>query len=165
MLDSYISPFIDNIRSVLGIDDIELLEDTVIESEVYELRLEESLADIHTELLSDFNTLKVLASPTTDEAAVVRGVKLYSVYAIADMLCDSLPIFSPRTIGDGKAFKTRYSNDPYKATMERIKVAADSYKSKMIAAYNTYKGTSIVTGSIPVPIGNAVPDIDIVTNA
>lgn len=108
----------DEIRSVLGVEDDELL-DVTIEQPVYLTNLLEDMYEVSPEVENLFETISNTSTPTPLESRFLRVLSSFATYSVARQFTSSLPMFAPRSIGDGKATMSRFA-DPYKETIKRI---------------------------------------------
>lgn len=106
--------------------------------------------------------LALSTTPSDLELRFKQATSLFATYAVAKQLTVSLPLFSPKEIGDGKAHMTRYAQDPYKATIDAVLSEYEKTRNRLVAAYNAVKLTtteaptlrtyfsSVLSGSDPV---------------
>lgn len=116
MISKYTS--YDEVRSVLGVEDDEL-SDSTLALGVYYNHLLEALGDVNPLVVSLFDEVGELPDKTPTQERFLRLVRTFSTYAVAKQFTTSLPMFAPRSIGDGKATMSRFPN-PYKETIEGI---------------------------------------------
>lgn len=116
MLSAYTS--YNEVRSVLGVEDDELLDET-LDLPVYLTNLLEDLSDTHPRTVEIYENVLQLVDPSPLEQRFKRIISLFSTYSVAKQLTTSLPMFAPRSIGDGKATMSRFL-DPYKDTIAKI---------------------------------------------
>jgi len=152
------------IRAALGIDDVEL-PDNVLELEMYRLNLNAEIQAVDSTLEAKFVVVKdiVEASRTTDQQGLFIATSLFALYAVALHLTESLPIFSPKTISDGKANISRYSDSPYKETIAAIKARYAARKTALEEALATYDGTTATAAGLPNYMGVSTLETDPVT--
>lgn len=126
----------DEVRSALGVNDIEL-KDTVLGLPVYEMGLVRELNRLSTSLNAAFSTiqLKDTSTRTTAEATLYDSIRLFSVYAVAKQVGVALANFAPKDIGDGKATISRYAGEPFRAVLENIDQYYQSLRLEVRAAY------------------------------
>jgi len=137
----------DDIRAALGVAELEL-KDTTLSLSLYGNNLASEFDQIDPTLTTVFVALPAAGSQTAEEKSFALYVQLFATYAVAKQLTVSLPLFSPKEIGDGKATMTRYAVDPYKATINGINVQYESFKSKLAAAFDA---VSLVTADVVAP--------------
>ena len=116
MISKYTS--YDEVRSVLGVEDDELLDETLA-LPVYYSHLQEEILDINPRAEELFDMISELDDPTPVQLRYIRVMGMFATYAVAKQLTSSLPMFAPRSIGDGKATMSRFL-DPYKDTIKKI---------------------------------------------
>lgn len=124
----------DDIRAALGVASAEL-KDSTLSLGLYSNNLESEFAQIGSTLATDFSALPVEASRTDLQKTFARYVQLFATYVVAKQLTPSLPLFSPKEIGDGKATMTRYTLDPYKVTIQGVNAQYETYKALLITAF------------------------------
>ena len=108
----------DEVRSVLGVEDDEL-GDSTLGLGVYYNHLLEMFEDINPTLVQLYDEVDGTPGKTPLQERFLRLVQTFATYAVAKQLTLSLPMFAPRSIGDGKATMSRFPN-PYKETIEGI---------------------------------------------
>ena len=108
----------DEVRSVLGVEDDELLDETLA-LPVYLNLLLEDLMDVNINTEKMFDDISGEDDPTPLQLRFLRLVGTFSTYSVARHLTTSLPMFAPRSLGDGKATMSRFL-DPYKDTIKKI---------------------------------------------
>ena len=135
----YTSP--EDIRAVLGVDDIELSDDTLALS-IYEMQVRLDLEDISDSLSDDYLAAAALPSDTRSalEQKLVELTQLFSAYSVSKNLLTSLKMFGPKRITDGRAEVERF--DP----MAEIKLGILSnysvIRDKLIAVYASLGNTT-----------------------
>lgn len=133
----------DDIRAALGVS-TEELEDATLSLAVYEHNLGLELDKVHEDLTDAFLEANSKDSRTKQEERLVRATSLFATYAVALHLTASLPLFSPKEIGDSKAHLTRYTNDPYQVTTQRVADLYERYRSEVSGAYDAILSTTKV---------------------
>lgn len=108
----------EEVRSVLGVEDDELLDETLA-LPVYLNLLLEDLMDVNINTEKMFDDISGEDDPTPLQLRFLRLVGTFSTYSVARHLTTSLPMFAPRSLGDGKATMSRFL-DPYKDTIKKI---------------------------------------------
>lgn len=135
----------DDIRAVLGVSKSELRDATLLLA-VYRNNLKLDLDQVDGGLLAAFLTLNPDESQrTAAEVTFASLVQLFATYSVARQLTVSLPLFSPKEISDGKSHLTRYAVDPYKATVQGVLDAFESYKSQLAEAFKGLSASSVVS--------------------
>ncbi len=139
----------DEIRSLLGVNDDEL-SDNVLGLNLYLFAFYGEAKDIGGSAVGDFLTIKAVAegSRTPEQQEFFQTFLVFSSYAVAKELIPSLPLFSPKNITDGKAGLSRYSESPYRDTIESILLGLSRYKEEAKTAYAATGG--IAGASLPV---------------
>lgn len=149
---------LDEVRATLGVNDLEI-SDHVLNLPVYEMGLVRELNKVSTSLPAAFSTVSNTAEESrTDRAqALFDAVRLFSVYAVARQVGVSLGITAPKDIGDGKATKSRFSDSPYRDTLDRIEQMYAGAKAGVSDALASYSGaTSAGASSVPFTYFKAV---------
>lgn len=152
------------VRAALGVS-VSELKDDVLELPLYEGILIKELEDVSPTCLADYTAVndKDDAAKTTAEKDFQLAFELFSVFAVARGLTSSLPLFSPKSIGDGKASASRFSDSPYKDTIEAIGLSYEEYRKYLISKYAIFNGGSS-SDSAPIPmVGIMSPATDPVT--
>lgn len=121
------------VRAILGVEDDELKDET-LQLDTYGLELVEELREISPTLISLYSDIKDKSDRSDEEGRVYELTRLFAVYYVAQQAGNALPMFSPRSIGDGKATMTRFSGEPYKEMLEEISGRVDLYRTRLKAA-------------------------------
>jgi hypothetical protein len=150
-----------DIRAALGVSDEEL-DDATLSLQLFEDHLIADLDDIALNLRDVFSTVSNESSPTAAQTRFLSYVRLYSTYSVAKVLTTSLPLFSPKSVADGKAQLTRYEN-PYKDTVAAVAREYERWRSRLQAAFNELggSGTTLTPRSY---MSVVVPGTDPITN-
>lgn len=121
-----------DIRAVLGVSDAEL-EDETLGLEVYSSNLSKELRSVHAQVLPQYSEVKALdeASRSDAQQQFYEAVRLFAVYAVARQLGSSLPLFGPKDVSDSKASMSRFSDSPYKTTMNEVKTQYATMKQDL----------------------------------
>jgi hypothetical protein len=140
----------DEVRSALGVS-IDEIGDAELALPLYELGLKVDLKSISNALITSYTTAK--ATPpgqrTGEEEDLVSAVHLFATYSVARQLTTSLPLFSPKEIGDNKALMVRYSTDPYKEVIKRINERYDQYRTYVDTVYAAFATTTVTKTKRP----------------
>ena len=155
-LTAYCEP--DEVRAALGVNDLEIT-DAVMGLPVYEIGLVRELNKISTSLPAAFSTASNTAEESRTELAqaLVDAVRLFSVYALAKQVGVSLGVVAPKDVGDGKATLSRFSDSPYRDTLDRIETMYTATKSSLASALADYSGsTATVASTVPFTFFKAV---------
>lgn len=150
------------VRATLGLSSTEL-PDTILSLQLYADQIELALADVDTGLVDLYETTKIVATPTADQLKFLRVTRLYVAYKLAQILCTSLPLFSVKSLKDGKAEFTR--NDAvYQDTLDSVNMMLEDLKMRLHYAYALVQSgyTAPVRGSFRVTVA-ATPSSDPVT--
>lgn len=133
----------DDIRAALGVSSDEL-EDATLALSLYEFGLSADLRSLSLTISTDFATVSNIAEDTQSEVekVFVECMSLFATYSVANQCLTSLPLFSPKEITDGKASVTRYAQNPYKDTMDRVEAAYIKFRDALTTAYAAYKTTA-----------------------
>ncbi len=134
------------IRSALGVS-VDEIQDSELGLQLYELGLKVELKTLGSTLISSYTVAAATpsGSRTEEEEDLVTAVRLFATYSVARQLTTSLPLFSPKEMGDNKALMVRYSTDPYKEVVKAIKGKYEEYKAYLETVFATYTSTTKVT--------------------
>ena len=140
----------DEIRATLGVSDEEL-ENATLALPMYVRDLGFELADIASDVESTYGTVSTLPGPlTTVQQRFYDAVQLFSTFTVAKQLLTSLPLFAPKSIGDGRANFDRQT-DPFQDVREGVMAGVTLSRSRVQAAYEALNSTT-VTRNIVAPI-------------
>lgn len=110
----------DEVRAALGVS-VDELDDTQLDLPLYVNGLEIDLEDIHVNLPTTYQTVLTQSIQSEDEQRFLKAAKMFATYAVARQLSNTLPLFSPEQITDGKAAVKRFQQDsPFKAVTEAV---------------------------------------------
>lgn len=123
----------DSIRAALGVSSDEI-RDEVLSLPIYDDHLSSDLEDINVGVDAMHTTVASLGSPSEDQIRFLRYARLFATYSVAKALTNTLPMFGPKSVEDGKAKVDRF-NDPYKATIKAVLGDFERWRSKLLAAY------------------------------
>ena len=130
----------DDIRAVLGVS-TEELEDVTLSLDLYSNYLQMELEDVDLTLPDTYVTVKALPLPITAvQERFLQSVRLYATYSVAKHLTASLPLFSAKSVADGKATVQRFDN-PYKDTIAEVVRQCDKMRTRLIAALTAIGST------------------------
>lgn len=125
----------DDIRAALGVGKTEIT-DATLSLELYANGLRLELMAVNPLLPSKYGELPSDADALSlDQTNFRLGARMFATYAVAKHLTTSLPLFSPKDIGDGKALMGRYSFDPYKLVISGVMARYHEFKGVLEAAY------------------------------
>lgn len=123
----------DDIRAALGVSDEEL-EDATLALRLYADHLDADLDDISYDLRSTFQTTLQKTVKTDIENRFLQATRMFAVYSVSKALTTSLPMFSPKSVEDGKARVDRF-NDPYKKTITEVGAQYERWRNRLLLAY------------------------------
>jgi hypothetical protein len=156
----------DDIRAALGVSDDEL-DDATLSLSVYEYQLIAELeeADPSVDLIAAYGTVAavVLGSRTHAQQRFYQSLRQFATYSVAKHLTSSLPLFSPKEQGEGKATLSRYSADPYKETTKQVLALHEKAKQRALAAYKTMSSVTANAVAVQFYAGSVSPGYDPVT--
>jgi len=153
------------VRTILGVDALELT-DTLMNLPLTLLALDREFRTINSTLVADFDTVHAISagSRTAAEALFHDSAQLFGAFALAKHFTTSLPMFSPKSKGDGKALVSKFSDAPYQAAIDSILAKFDTYRLDLATLYAEYAEESAPVASMPVLLGISSPTTDEVTN-
>lgn len=154
------------IRAVCGVSDEEL-EDVTLGLSVYDIGLKMALTAVGAGIPALFATVSALTkvSRTESQQSFYEAVKLFAPYAVGMQLRSALPMLGPKSISDGKASMSRFSDSPYKATIEGIEQMFESSSTILKSAYLTLAGSSSSVSNVPGLLSVASPTVNRVTGS
>jgi hypothetical protein len=123
----------DDVRGALGVSDEEL-EDDVILLQLYEDTLRAELDEISFDLVAEHASLAALAVLNGPQERFMRYARLFATYAVARALTNTLPMFGPKSVEDGKARVERFQ-DPYRETTKAVAAEYDRWRRLLQEAY------------------------------
>jgi len=148
-----------DVRAALGVSDEEL-EDATLALESFAIGLKLDLEDVDLTLPAAYDALP--ATRTDAQERFYATARIFAMYAVARQLTTSLPLFSPKTVSDGKASIGRYADGPYKDVIKRVQAEYDRYRTRLEKAYAAMNSTGY-TLTIPTFISVVSPASDPVT--
>lgn len=121
-----------DIRAVLGVEDDELTNDTLA-LELYLSSLKLEFNETSAGALAQYTTVAALAETarTADQQAFYEGCRLFAMYATANRLASSLPLFAPKDITDGKSATGRFADSPYREAIQETKSQYERLRLKL----------------------------------
>lgn len=150
-----------DVRAVLGVSTDEV-EDVTLALSVYADSLELELMDLGSALpaLYAMTTLVAVLDRTAAQQRFVLLTSMFATYQVAQHLSQALPMFSPKTISDGKANLSRFADGPYKTTIELVANQYGRLRVQLSAAFAALSSsTQIQTPTLPYLAGISVtPD-------
>lgn len=118
-----------DIRAVLGVSTDELADDTLA-LQLYDDALRADFDDVSVDLLDTFQTVSALSPLTPAQERFLQYTRLFATFSVARQLLTSLPLFSPKVIGDGKAVMERHA-DPFRETVKAVNAGYDRWKDRL----------------------------------
>lgn len=124
-----------DVRAALGVNDVELTDET-LGLALYSSNLAVELDDIGPTLADRYDEVRLLAEETRTKVQqrLFDVTRVFAAYAVAKQCAGSLPMFGPKSISDSKTEVSRFTNDPYKATIKAINEAWSAYRSRTTSA-------------------------------
>lgn len=150
-----------DVRAIIGVT-AEELPDTDLALEVYLFGLESELDGVSSTLNADFLVAAaavVAGTDTTAQKVLYRATRLFATAQVASTAAQSLPLRAQKSITDGKASVSRFSDSPYKATLENLNKLLAQTKANLKEQYDIILGNGTVL-NIPSFLGIVVPTID-----
>lgn len=144
----------DSVRAVLGVSAKEL-PDAVLSNSVYSTRLKEAMYDLHPQMVTDFGTISVLASPTSVQQRFLDLAQTYAAYNVAQQCLVALPMFSPLTIKDEKAELTR-NVDSFRQLKDDVGAVMTLMRVKLQTVYATINPQALAPAAVQRVFGVAV---------
>lgn len=130
------------VRAALGVSTTEVT-DAVLSQTMWVTYLNSDLESVKSDLVTVFDTLSALASPSLLESKLLSLIKLYATFSVANRLLVSLPYFGVKELTDGRASFTRADN-PFEDVYNGIAANISILKYRMLAAYSTLYPSEIV---------------------
>lgn len=124
-----------DVRAILGVSSTEL-PDRTLELNTYSFQADLALTDIYASLPTLFATIKANTAPTDTEKTLENVVILYYGYVVAKVLLSALPMFSVKTLDDGRASYSR-QNDVFSDVRDGVDAALSALKTRLVALINT----------------------------
>lgn len=166
-----LEPFTDNdsVRGVLGVNAQELSDDTLA-LEMYALGLKAELnavgePDNDGALVAAFETILLIeeATRTAPQRNLYAAVILFAPYAVARHLASSFPLFTQRSITDGKAAVSRHAESPFKDAINQCKQDYERFRQSLEKRWATYVSIDAVLEAAPTLVVISSPSTDPVT--
>lgn len=149
----------DSVRAALGVSDKEI-PDSALNLDIYSLFVQEELDGISSTLRTEFEAIAPPGS-NDEEKAKYDAVRVFSAYAIAYKVTDSLPNASPKTITEGKASLSRHADSPYKLVITEVRKSYIYWKKFLENLIGDTESTAVVQTLMSV----SEPDYDPVTGS
>lgn len=123
------------------------LEDTTLGLEVYSTGVEEDIFDISTTLAATYEAIaaKGEVDRSVKEGRVYKLVRSFSTYSAAKQFGLALPMFSPKSLSDGKASMSRFSGEPYKDVLKGLSEQYDLFRGRLIKALDDLSSSVAVS--------------------
>ena len=159
------------VRAALGVSDEEV-GDGVLELPMYGNHLAMEFGDLATTLSlatdveETYATLRAVAlnTLTKPQKRVLASLSLFATYAVARHLGTSLAMMAPKSLGDGKALMSRFSDSPYKSTLTNVEQQYEKAKASLGAALAALSSTTATT-LVTTFMGVSSPAVDQVTGS
>lgn len=123
----------DDIRGALGVSDEELEDDTIM-LQLYDDSLRADFDEISFDLVDYHTTLSSQPLLSSAEERFMRYMRLFSTYSVARTLTNTLPMFGPKSVEDGKARMERFQ-DPYRDTIKAVNAEYDRWRRLLQDAF------------------------------
>lgn len=155
-----------DIRSILGLSDIELT-DSDLGLESYIFGLEVALTSVGSTLEEEYavaSSANTSGALTTVQKELYRAVRLFSTIFTCLTIAYSLPMRGQKSITDGKAGFTRFTDAPAKAMVDNLIGQLATAKAELVKQYaiSTGQSSSRLEG-MPAFMGVVIPAVDPVT--
>jgi len=153
-----------DIRSVIGLT-TEELPDTDLQLETYLFGLEAALDAISPNLVVAYVSAASAISAsteTTTQKTLYRATRLFAVAQVGLAVAYSLPMRAQKAITDGKAGLSRFTDSPFRDTLENLQGLLASAQTNLATAYAASVG-GIVTATLPSFMSVVSPAVDPVT--
>jgi hypothetical protein len=151
-----------DVRASLGVTSDEL-DDATLSLRLYDFSLRADLDSLSLDLIPTFRSLAELTDPSEDEIRFLEMVQLFATYSVAHQLISSLPMFAFKEVSDGKASDVRFSQDPYKATIEKVEALYGMYRTQIVERLAAVNGVPVTTAPVRVYLAVSSPARDPVT--
>lgn len=152
-----------DIRTILGVK-VEELPDSDLALESYLFQLESVLLGVGANLISDYTAASaavVAATETTLQKSMYRAVRLYAAASVSLAVAYSLPMRAQKAITDGKAGLSRFTDSPFRDTVQNLITLVDSSKAELQKQYTLYLGsTPSQTTAMPSFMSVVTPAVD-----
>lgn len=133
----------EDIRAALGVNDAELTDET-LGLALYSSNLAVELDDIGPTLADVYDEVRILPEDgrTKAQQRLIDVTRVFATYAVARQCAGSLPMFGPKSISDSKTEVSRFTNDPYKATIKSVGESWSLYRTRVGAALTALASVS-----------------------
>ncbi len=150
------------VRVVLGVSPKELSDSTLSE-QIYSHKLALDLVAIDPLIEAKYVT--AMGETTPEAIGFVHSFNIFTVQALALYCATSLPLFSPKSVTDGKSGFSRDSSAPYQVTIDKVEAEYDLYAHKLKGALSLYVGGGATSTPVLPMFGISSPLIDPVTGS
>jgi hypothetical protein len=153
-----------DVRAVLGVSDEEI-EDVELALSIWSTNMTLRLLDLTPTFETLYDGIKDTAegSRTPIQQRFYITSNLYAAYLVADDLLTSLPMFSFKSITDGKAETERF--DRWEDVRDGVKLGLGGIRARLLLMLQTLEGTPVPTVSLPGLIAGVPLGFDPVTGA
>ena len=151
-----------DVRAVLGVSDEEL-EDAELALSVWSTNMTLKLYDLTPTFETLFDSIELIPenSRTAIQQRFFITAKLYGAYLVADDLLVSLPMFSFKSITDGKAETERF--DRWEDVRDGVKAGVAGIRARLMLMLQTLEGAPVPTVTLPGLIAGVTLGADPVT--
>ena len=134
-LSTYTTP--ETVRAVLGVSKTELT-DATLDLPIWLITVEHNLEAVSEGIVEEFAVVEAVppASRDVKQKKFYELVQLYAPYSLAKELLVSLPLFSVKSLTDGKAEFQRQDN-VFEDVKDGVDAALTSLKYRLLAAYES----------------------------
>lgn len=152
-----------DIRAILGVTEEELTDsDLALENYLFEL--ESLLLGVGANLISDYTAAAsavVEATETTVQKAMYRAVRQYASAEVSLSVGYSLPMRAQKAITDGKAGLSRFTDSPFRDTVQNLVALTNERKTELEKQYTLFLGgTPVTTRAMPSFMSVVAPAVD-----
>lgn len=129
------------VRAVFGLSEAEL-PDELLTRKVYIHELDSVISSLVPALVGRWATLVVSLEPK--DIMVVNATKHLSTYAVAQKICDILPILTARSLTDSKASFQRFDLD-LDSVIDSVDKSFAKAKANLLGSLEEEAGVKVVT--------------------
>lgn len=140
----------DQVRSVLGVSTDEL-SDLTLGLPIYSQHLAYVLDSVNSSVRTTFLTIEGIdvGSRSAAQVKYYDAVCLYSTYCSALQVGQGLYLAAPKSISDGKAVMSRFSEAPFKQLLDGLQASVNKYLDYLNDAISELAGGSATTTITP----------------
>lgn len=135
----------DQVRAILSVSDEEL-EDATLALPNFEYQLYEQMLEVDPGIQDLYLTLLDTPNRNKQQERFVRVAQVFSGYAVAVQLLDSLPLLAVMSEQDARAKYERFEK-PFERVEAAVRTAFAVAKSRLIDAYEDADGTIVSVGT------------------